>query len=92
MKKNKNIILIWLILAALIIISTVIIGGYTRLSNAGLSIVEWKPITGIYFPIAESSWIEELNKYKASPEYRDVNIGISINEFKRITIKRLIII
>jgi cytochrome c oxidase assembly protein subunit 15 len=83
MGKNK-LILMWLILSGLVVISTVIIGGYTRLSNAGLSIVEWKPVTGIFFPLQQSSWDQEFNKYKDSPEYKDINVGMSLDEFKTI--------
>ena len=84
--RNNKIILYWLCLSALAVIFTVIIGGYTRLTNSGLSIVEWKPVTGIYFPLAESSWLKELSKYEASPEYRDINVGMSLDEFKKIYI------
>jgi cytochrome c oxidase assembly protein subunit 15 len=82
--QNRRVILFWLILCNFLIIATLIIGGYTRLSNAGLSIVEWKPITGIIPPLDNMSWNNEFNKYKKSPEYKEINVGMSIEEFKNI--------
>ncbi len=84
MNQNKKLILFWLILCNLLIISTLTIGGYTRLSNAGLSIVDWKPITGIVPPLSEIGWDIEFNKYKTSPEYQQINVGMSLKEFKNI--------
>lgn len=74
----------WLIICAILVIIMVAIGGYTRLNNAGLSIVEWKPITGIIPPITEAQWLEEFNKYKNSPEYQKINFTIEMQYFKKI--------
>jgi cytochrome c oxidase assembly protein subunit 15 len=82
--RNRNMILSWLILSAFIVVSTLIIGGYTRLTNSGLSIVEWKPIAGVQFPLSKTSWNQEFDKYKESPEYKDINSGMSLEEFKSI--------
>ena len=51
----------------------IIIGGLTRLTESGLSMVDWKPIMGTFPPLSYSSWIEVFNKYKLSPEYKIVN-------------------
>lgn len=75
---------IWLIGSCLCILLIVILGSYTRLSGAGLSIVEWKPITGIFPPITKNAWNIEFSKYKHSPEYNQVNTHFTINEFKKI--------
>lgn len=62
----------------------IILGGYTRLSQSGLSIVEWAPIKGIILPLSEQSWNIEFNKYQHSPEYQKINYGMSLEEFKQI--------
>jgi cytochrome c oxidase assembly protein subunit 15 len=62
----------------------VMLGGATRLTNSGLSMVEWEPIMGVVPPIGDSEWQETFNKYKQSPEYKKVNIGMSVSDFKRI--------
>ena len=75
---------IWLFCCAMMCIAMVCIGGYTRLSNAGLSIVEWKPISGILPPISHQSWSAEFAKYQESPEYKLINNKITLQEFKAI--------
>ena len=60
----------------------VIIGGLTRSTNSGLSMVEWKIISGIVPPITTNDWIELFNKYKQFPEYRLVNQNITLNDFQ----------
>ncbi len=60
------------------------IGGFTRLSKAGLSITEWKPITGTLPPLSEQDWLQEKLKYEATPEYKALNYGISMEEFRAI--------
>jgi cytochrome c oxidase assembly protein subunit 15 len=60
------------------------VGGATRLTRSGLSIVEWKPITGILPPIGEEAWQNEFNKYQASPEYQKVNTHFELSDYKRI--------
>ncbi len=62
----------------------VIIGGITRLTNSGLSIVEWKPITGIIPPLSESDWNIEFSKYQTSPEYKLINNKMDLLSFKAI--------
>lgn len=62
----------------------VVIGGLTRLSESGLSIVEWKLVSGIFPPLGEQAWQEELQAYRASPQYQQVNRGMSVEEFKHI--------
>lgn len=74
----------WLITSAIMVIIMIFIGGLTRLSNAGLSIVEWKAVTGILPPLSESEWIIEFTKYQNSPEFKLINNDITINGFKEI--------
>ncbi|MGL9682155.1 MAG: COX15/CtaA family protein [Wolbachia sp.] len=60
------------------------IGGFTRLSKAGLSITEWKPITGALPPLSEQDWLQEKSKYETTPEYKTFNYGMSMEEFRTI--------
>lgn len=75
---------IWLISTMFMVLLMIFVGGYTRLSGAGLSIVEWKPATGIIPPISSSQWMEEFSKYQGSPEFIKLNTEMNISEFKRI--------
>ncbi|MFV1011003.1 COX15/CtaA family protein [Wolbachia endosymbiont of Nasonia vitripennis] len=75
---------IWLFLCSLMVICMVGIGGFTRLSKAGLSITEWKPITGTLPPLSEQDWLKEKSKYEATPEYKAFNYGMSMEEFRTI--------
>jgi cytochrome c oxidase assembly protein subunit 15 len=74
----------WLLLSIACIIAMIIIGGYTRLTDSGLSIVEWRPVTGVLPPLSNFEWTLEFAKYQKSPEYQKINIGFSLNEFKQI--------
>jgi cytochrome c oxidase assembly protein subunit 15 len=62
----------------------VVVGGATRLTNSGLSITEWQPIHGVVPPLNETEWQEEFAKYQQIPEYRVLNRGMSLSEFKGI--------
>ena len=75
---------IWLFLCCIMVILMVGIGGFTRLSKAGLSITEWKPITGTLPPLSGQDWLQEKLKYEATPEYKALNYGISMEEFRAI--------
>jgi len=81
--KSKN-VAIWLFTCCVFILLMVGIGGVTRLTQSGLSITEWKPISGILPPFSETSWQEEFTKYQQSPEYLKKNIGMNLQEFKGI--------
>ncbi len=75
---------VWLLLTSFLIFSMVAIGGLTRLTRSGLSIVEWKPISGVLPPLNEAEWQAEFEKYQAFPEYQKVNHGMELHEFKYI--------
>jgi heme a synthase len=62
----------------------VVVGGITRLTLSGLSITEWKPVTGIVPPLSGAEWAAEFAKYKAIPEYRAVHLDMTLNQFKSI--------
>ncbi len=74
----------WLYAVAGLIVVMVVVGGITRLTESGLSITEWKPVTGTIPPLNEAQWIAEFEKYKRIPEYQLINHGMSLAEFKNI--------
>lgn len=74
----------WLIVCAVVIFGMIILGGVTRLTNSGLSMVEWKPLMGIIPPLTEQAWLETFNKYKQFPEYQKINMGMTLDAFKGI--------
>src|SRR5262249_35443212 len=75
---------LWLLVAAAMIFLTLIVGGATRFTGSGLSIVEWKPITGVLPPFSENEWRAEFGKYQTIPQYRELNRGMSLEAFKTI--------
>ena len=74
----------WLLLCAVVIFGMILLGGVTRLTNSGLSMVEWKPLMGVVPPLSEQGWQDTFDKYKQFPEYQKVNRGMSMGEFKYI--------
>ena len=62
----------------------VLVGGATRLTESGLSIVEWKPVTGTLPPLTDAQWQDAFEGYKKIPQYRELNAGMSLAEFKTI--------
>jgi cytochrome c oxidase assembly protein subunit 15 len=74
----------WLLLCCALVFALVVVGGVTRLTRSGLSIVEWQPIVGILPPLSDAQWQEVFYKYQQSPEYQKVNLGMPLGEFKRI--------
>jgi cytochrome c oxidase assembly protein subunit 15 len=74
----------WLLVCCALVFAMVVVGGVTRLTHSGLSIVEWQPIVGTLPPLGDAAWQETFEKYKLTPEYRQVNHGMSLAEFKGI--------
>ena len=60
----------WLLLSSTLVIAVIVVGGVTRLTESGLSITEWRPITGVLPPLSLTEWENEFEKYKATPEFR----------------------
>lgn len=77
-------IAVWLLIVAALIFIMVIVGGVTRLTRSGLSIVEWNPVMGAIPPITEQQWSAEFAKYQQTPEYVQVNTGMTLDGFKNI--------
>jgi cytochrome c oxidase assembly protein subunit 15 len=61
---------VWLLISSVLVLVVVVVGGITRLTESGLSITEWRPITGIMPPLSPEAWEEEFFKYKATPEFK----------------------
>lgn len=74
----------WLLGCCLLLLIIILVGGATRLTGSGLSIVEWRPVTGILPPLTDAAWRDELEKYRQSPEYQKINRGMSLDDFKKI--------
>lgn len=74
----------WLWAVALLVIIVVGVGGITRLTESGLSITEWRPVSGVLPPLNEADWVKEFEKYKQIPEYKEINTGMTLAGFKAI--------
>lgn len=76
----------WLLIVAALIVLIVAVGGITRLTESGLSIAEWKPVTGAIPPLTEAQWSAEFARYKQIPQYIDVNgpAGMTLAQYKGI--------
>ena len=82
MTNKINLFSIWLLVLGVLVISIIIIGGYTRISDSGLSITEWEPISGILYPFSSQSWLIEFSKYKLTDEFKLINSNMTLEEFK----------
>jgi cytochrome c oxidase assembly protein subunit 15 len=84
-RDNRH-IAIWLLLVCTLIFCMVVLGGVTRLTHSGLSMVDWQPIHGILPPLNEAEWLQEFEQYKQSPEFLKINKakGMGVEEFKSI--------
>ena len=74
----------WLFSVAALIAIMVLVGGATRLTESGLSIVEWKPVTGTLPPLDQAQWEQAFEAYRQIPQYRQLNAGMTLSEFKTI--------
>lgn len=73
---------LWLGACALVIFGMILLGGVTRLTGSGLSMVEWRPLLGVLPPLTEADWQAVFAKYRQFPEYQQVNRGMSLDGFK----------
>ena len=80
----KNSIMLWLITLTIMVFLIIIIGGLTRLTDSGLSMVDWQPILGTIPPLNNNQWQEVFNDYKLTPEFLYVNKNMTLDEFKYI--------
>jgi cytochrome c oxidase assembly protein subunit 15 len=75
---------IWLYSVAALVFAVVVVGGATRLTESGLSITEWRPITGVLPPLGHEAWVAEFDKYKEIPQYRELFSNLDLDGFKYI--------
>ncbi|MEE3317451.1 MAG: COX15/CtaA family protein, partial [Pseudomonadota bacterium] len=68
----------WLMVLFAMVVAMIVVGGLTRLTDSGLSITEWRPVTGAMPPLSEAAWQSEFEKYQAIPEYQLQNKGMSL--------------
>ena len=80
----KNSIMLWLLTLTVMVFLIIIIGGLTRLTDSGLSMVDWRPILGILPPFNNNQWLDVFNDYKLTPEFLYVNKNMTLEEFKYI--------
>jgi cytochrome c oxidase assembly protein subunit 15 len=84
LERNRRAIRIWLLAVAALVLAMVVVGGATRLTESGLSITEWQPVSGALPPLSEAQWQAQFDKYKAIPQYEALNSGMSLAAFKTI--------
>jgi len=77
-------VILWLLSGCFLIFMMVIVGGITRLTGSGLSITEWKVVTGIIPPLNQNEWLKEFHNYMTSPQFQQINSHFDLNDFKEI--------
>ena len=80
----RGAIRLWLAALFVLVVLMIAVGGMTRLTDSGLSITEWRPVTGALPPMTDADWAAEFTKYQASPQYQLMNKGMELAEFKSI--------
>jgi cytochrome c oxidase assembly protein subunit 15 len=81
-KQSTKAVANWIYIGVFMLLIQVILGGITRLTGSGLSITEWNVVTGTLPPLSESSWVREFEKYKATPQFRLLNMDFTLSDFK----------
>lgn len=76
--------LAWLLTLLVLLLAMISVGGVTRLTKSGLSITEWRPVTGILPPLTEEAWEREFSLYRNSPEFRHHNAHFELGDYKGI--------
>src|SRR5215468_3494659 len=82
--RDQRLVAGWLLLCAIMVFAMVVIGGITRLTESGLSITEWQPLTGVIPPLSDAAWASEFDHYRAIPQYQAIHAGMTLVEFKTI--------
>ena len=83
-RRHDRIVAAWLLVCCAMIFGMVVLGGVTRLTGSGLSMVEWDPIFGVIPPLSQEEWQAVFDQYRASPEYQKVNVRMDVEGFKSI--------
>ncbi|MDX1924684.1 MAG: COX15/CtaA family protein [Rickettsiaceae bacterium] len=84
LSNKEKLVFYYFLTCAFLVLLMVVIGGITRLTGSGLSITEWKPVTGIVPPLSDSDWVLEFAKYKSTPEFLKINSTMDLGGFKKI--------
>jgi cytochrome c oxidase assembly protein subunit 15 len=82
--RNDRIVAAWLLLCCALVFAMVVLGGFTRLTGSGLSMVDWRPVTGILPPLSDAQWEQTFELYKQSPEFLKINSHMDVDDFKGI--------
>lgn len=82
--RHDRSVALWLVACAFVIFGMILLGGVTRLTGSGLSMVEWRPLMGIIPPLSDADWQAVFDKYRQFPEYQQINRGMSLDGFKAI--------
>ena len=82
--ENRRKVAIWLLTCCALVFAMVVLGGFTRLTGSGLSMVDWRPVTGILPPMSDDAWRATFEMYKLSPEFQKVNSTMNVDDFKGI--------
>ena len=82
--RSRSLVAGWLLIVAVTVAMMVILGGVTRLTHSGLSMVQWQPLMGVLPPLTEDAWRAVFELYKAYPEFQKINQGMTLVEFKSI--------
>ncbi len=80
--QRSSLVALWLLFVSFLVLAMVVVGGATRLTGSGLSITQWKPITGAIPPLSHEAWLRTFALYQATPQYRLVNQGMSLANFQ----------
>ena len=83
-REDRRAVALWLLICAAMVFAIVVVGGITRLTRSGLSIVEWQPLIGMLPPLSDADWQELFAKYRVTPEFKRVNFDMQLDGFKRI--------
>jgi cytochrome c oxidase assembly protein subunit 15 len=83
-RRNERIVAVWLLTCCALVFAMVVLGGVTRLTGSGLSMVDWRPVTGILPPLNDAQWEQTFEQHKLSPEYEKVNFHMDVDDFKGI--------
>jgi len=81
---HERTLALWLLICCAMIFAMVVLGGVTRLTGSGLSMVQWDPIFGVVPPLSQAEWQTVFDQYRASPEYQKVNMHMEVEDFKSI--------
>lgn len=73
---------VWLLAGILMVFIQILVGGITRLTESGLSITKWEVVSGTLPPLSQGDWLEEFEKYKETPQYKEINEGMNLSQFK----------